>query len=290
VYLAEILLQNLVLGTQILMVAVAMYLVYAASRVIHIAIGAIGAAAAYALYFGTISGWPLWAGILFAIFIAALLGLFSAKILEDFAARREPLMGLLVSIAMILVFEACIAIFFGTDGKNLQIGVLSVTNIAGAQIDVPGVITIVAGAALSLLLWSVVRFTRIGRLLRSVAENPSLATSLGINNAGVRRWVYIAAALVAALIISLAGWHTALTPSIGFYSAVSAFIALLMGGTSDLRGTVIASYVLAIIPGLIIGFTSQFSENWRLVFVFLIAAIVLAFRPNGIFSKHLREA
>lgn len=76
----------------------------------------------------------------------------------------------------------------------------------------------------------------------------------------------------------------------GFQLVIAAFIALLMGGVHDLRGTVIASYLIALVPGLIIGFSPGLSENWRFVFVFAIAAVVLALRPHGIFSKRIREA
>jgi urea transport system permease protein len=74
----------------------------------------------------------------------------------------------------------------------------------------------------------------------------------------------------------------------GFSLVVTAFIALLMGGVGDLRGTVVASYTLVVIPSLVISFTDGFSENWRLVLVFVIAVIVLAFRPAGIFTKSIR--
>lgn len=289
-YLASIIIQSLVLGTQISLIAVCMYLVNAASRIIHLAVGTIGVVAAYALYFGVLSGWPLWSGALLALGIAVLLGLLAAGILEPFAVKQEPLFGLLVALAMGIIIEAVIAIFFGTDGKSLQAGVLSVVNVGSVQIDLPGLITIMLGIFIAFLAWTSVHFTEIGRLLRSVAENPSLSVSLGVNGGAVRRIVHITTAVVGAIIVILAGWHTALTPEMSTPIVFAAFIALFMGGINDIRGTIAASYIVAVIPGLIIGFTSGLSDNWRLVFVFLIAAIVLAFRPNGIFAQRVREA
>ncbi|GEM_PF-2748875 len=289
-YLASIILQSLVLGTQILMVAVSLYLVYSASKIIHLAIGRIGAISAYALYWGIISGWSLPIAIVFGLCVAVIFGLLSAKILEPFAVRQEPLLGLIVSFALAMILESLIAIFFGTDGKSLQVGVLPVVHFGGVELDLPGVITICLGAGLAFLAWVAVQFTKTGRLLRSVAENSALTTSLGVNNKAVRRLAYCVAVLIAATAVGLAGWHTALTPLIGWQLVIAAFIALLMGGVSDLRGTVLASYAVAIIPGLIIGFGNGFSENWRLVFVFFIAAIVLAFRPHGMFARRVREA
>jgi branched-chain amino acid transport system permease protein len=289
-YLASIILQNLVLGTQILMVAVCLYLVSSASRIIHLATGAIGAAGAYGLYWGISQGWPIWIAVLFAFAVSILLGVLSSKILESFAARREPLLGLIVSFALGMVIESLIAILFGTDGKSLEAGILSTVHFGAVELDIPGVITIIFGILLAILAWGAVEFTKAGRLLRGVAENPTLSAAIGVSNKKIRRIAYAFSACVAAAVIILTGWHTALTPSMGFQLVVAAFIALLMGGVHDLRGTAIASYAIAIIPGIIIAFTEGFSENWRLVFAFCIAAAVLAFRPRGIFSKQIREA
>ena len=79
-YLASIILQSLVLGTQILLVAVSLYLVFAASRIISLAVGAIGTVSVYALYWGIIEGWPVLGAILFAIGLTIVLGLFSSEI------------------------------------------------------------------------------------------------------------------------------------------------------------------------------------------------------------------
>jgi len=135
-----------------------------------------------------------------------------------------------------------------------------------------------------------VHFTNAGRLLRSVAENPSLTTALGVNNRMVRYITYSLSALVAAIVLSLTGWHTALTPLMGFNLVVAAFIALLMGGVNDLRGTVVASYLIALVPSFFIAYVAGLSENWRLAIIFCVAAIVLALRPQGLFAKKLREA
>lgn len=162
-YLASLLLQSLVLGTQIAMVALALYLVWAASRISHLAIGAIGAASAYGLYWGINLEWPLWVSILCALGIAVLLGLLCARILEPFALRQEPLLGLLVSFGLGLIIESLIAILFGTDGKSLQQGVLSVVYAGNVFLDIPGVITICFGGGLALLAWILLHFTTSGR-------------------------------------------------------------------------------------------------------------------------------
>lgn len=289
-YLAAILLNGLIWGTQILLVAVALYAVSQSSRIIHLATGAIGAAAVYALYAALAGGFSLLVAVVFAGSIAVLLGVLSAWVLEPYARRQEPLFGMIASFGLGMCIESLIAMIFGTDGKSLVDGILPVLGTGYFQIDLPGAITIVSGVIFAVLFWAVIRFTNLGRLLRAVAENPSLAISLGMHTSRVRIIAYCASALVAAFVLTLVGWHTALTPLMGFQLVVLAFIALLVGGMHDLRGTFVASYLLMIVPSLVIGYSPGLSENWRLVLVFIIAACILGFRPNGILARAERTA
>jgi branched-subunit amino acid ABC-type transport system permease component len=289
-YLASLILQNVVFGTQILLVAVALYVVFSASKIFHLAVGAIGVTVAYTVYFGVSSGWSIALTILVACCVAILLGIMSTLLLEVFTLRDATLLGLLVSFSFAGVLEALISISFGTSGKSLQEGVLSIISFAGMQIDAPGLITIGVGGILALLTWVAISFTNAGRLLRGLAENTPLVTSLGVNNKLMRYGAYIMASLVAGVVVTLAGWHTALTPLMGFNLVIGAFVALLVGGVNDLKGTIIAAYLVALIPGIIIGLSGGFSENWRLVFVFCIAVLILGIRPNGLFALETRDS
>ena len=67
-----------------------------------------------------------------------------------------------------------------------------------------------------------------------------------------------------------------------------AFMALLVGGVNDVRGTIVAAYLLAFVPEIIIGLAPGVSYQWRLVIVFVIAAISLILRPQGLFTKPAR--
>lgn len=289
-FLLSVTLQELVWGTQILLLAVSLYLVVTASRIFHPAIGAIGAVSAYAIYWGLAASWPVWTAIFFGAAAAIAVGFLSSLLLEPFAERQQPLLGLLASFALGVALEAALGIIFGSDGKSLYSGILPVVSVFGAQIDLPGVFTIGLGILIALFAWAAVHLTAVGRLFRGIAENPSLILSLGVNETTVRRIACSLAALIAAAVVALAGWHTALTPTMGFQLTVAAFIALLVGGVNDLRGTVAASYILALIPGLIIAFSENLSQNWRMVFVFLTAAALIGLRPHGLFGKMRREA
>lgn len=291
-YLGQVLANSIVLGTQVLLVAVPLYLIYAVARIFHLALGATAAAVAYAAYFCISHGWPIGGTVLFALIVALLLGALSFRLLEPFARDMQSLYGLIVSFSLGVVIEALISIIFGTDGKSFTNSIVSTLHFAGIQITVPGVITIIGGVVFACFTAIVVRHTPSGRLVRSIAENPFAVESLALNQSRIRFFVFLISAVIAGGIGVLTGLHTALTPLMGFNLIIMAFIALLVGGVHDIRGTIVASYLISLIPELIISFsggTYSISPTWKMFLVFVVAVLMLSVRPEGIFAAAKRK-
>ncbi|MCX6785178.1 MAG: branched-chain amino acid ABC transporter permease [Candidatus Komeilibacteria bacterium] len=287
----QILLNSLVIGTQVLLLAVPLYLVYSVSKIYHLGLGATAAATAYALYFGLTNDWPLGLSIGLAVIVALAVAGISYWLLEPFARQKNSLYGLLTSFALGLGLEALLAIMFGTDGKFLIRQVLPTFQWGDLYITQPGAWTIIVGVALTVLAVALVQKTPWGRTLRSVAENSFVASSLRINSSLVRLVVLMGASLLAGFVGIMTSLNTALTPQIGFNLVLMAFVALLVGGVSSLKGTVMAAYIVSLVPELLVGLSSGFwdmSANWKMLLVFIIATILLIWRPNGLLTKAQR--
>ncbi len=287
--MAQILLYGLVTGTQVLLMALALFLVYAVSKVFNFALGAIAAAVAYSLYFAINASCPLWALILFPLAIAVFFGGLNFLLNESFVKKQEYLFALLVSFSFGVMIESFISIIFGTDGKSFISGVLPVFEWGQYQIPMPGLIMICLGVLIGVTSFLSVRYTSWGRTLKSIAENPFSATSLGINSKKTRLFAYILASLLVGVVGILVGFNTALTPDMGFQTIVVAFIAFLVGGVSDIKGTIIASYLIVLIAVFIIGSSDAISAKWWMVLIFAVAFISLIFRPEGLFAGKQRK-
>ena len=286
----QILIYSFVTGTQVLLLALALFLVYAVSKVQNLALGAIGAGIAYALYLGFSMHFsiPIIVGI--TLLVTVILGIFNFLLNEPLTRKQEYLFALLTSFSFAIVLESLISIIFGTDGKSIVSGILPVYEFGAFQITVPGLITVCFGVVISLLSFFFVRYTSWGRMLRAIAENSFSAESSGMNSRKVRFFVYILASFMAGAIGILAGLNTALTPTMGFQLIIMAFIAFLVGGVSDIKGTIVASYLVVLIPEFIIGSLSGVSLNWKMVLVFIVAFILLALRPKGLFVSESRKS
>lgn len=286
----QLLIYSLVSGTQVLLLALALHLLYQVTRVYNLALGAIGAVASYVLYLALVEG-GLSAGvsILLALVTSLLIALALFFIIEPFTKRNDYLSGLLATFSIAVLLEAVLAIAFGTGGKNFTQGILPVYEFGVYQIPVSGLITLAFGLLFAVGGWFFSRSTPGGRMLRAIAEHTFSASSLGINDRKARLVSYLFAATIAGCVIALFGWNAALTPGMGFSLIVMAFIAFLVGGVSDIRGTIVASYLVAAIPEIVVGLTPGLSLNWKLVLVFIIAAVFLAARPQGLFASATRS-
>jgi len=290
-FFAQILLNSLVLGTQVLLLAISLYLIYAVSRVFHLSLGAIGTAIAYGLYVGVSRDLPLLGTIALVIGLVLLFGLLSYYILEPFVRKKEDMLAMIVSFSMLVAIESGIAMIFGSDGKSFFSGVLPTWNFGELYITFTGGITLIIGFVLAIVSAIVITKTPWGRILRSISENVHLVSSLAINARKVRLYVYILAGALAGLVVTLATMNTALAPRSAFDMLIMAFIALLIGGVRNIKGTIIASFIVTLVPEFIIGFSSAelaISASWKMFIVFVLALVLLSWRPDGLFAGKTR--
>ena len=285
----QVLIYGLITATQVLFVALALYVIRLVSRSINLALGGVLTAVAYAFYFGFAQmNWGAASALLFAMLVAAVLGTLNYFIHEPLTRRQQPMLILLSSIALGLALEAVVAIIFNTDGKSLIAGVVPTLHFGEYQIPISGAIIIGGGVLVFVVVALLYFLTPFGRKLRAISENHFAAVSIGIDQPRYRLVAYIVSALIVGLVGILVGLNTALVPTMGFNLLAMGFIALLVGGVADIIGTVVATYLLVLIPELVIGLTPSVSANWRLALVFVLASLFLFFRPNGLFSRKSR--
>jgi branched-chain amino acid transport system permease protein len=199
--------------------------------------------------------------------------------------------GLLVSLALGIIIESVISMCFGTDAKSIAAGVLPTVSFLGLRITVSGIVTLACGLILFLAAIIAIRRMPWGRKLLGVAENDYLISSFGIKPSSLRRQTFLIASVLAAVVGVATTVNTALVPTAGFPLVITAFMALLIGGLTSIKGIVISSYLLTLIPELLISFSSgswNLNSSWKMLIVFAISATVLAWRPDGIFANKLR--
>jgi branched-chain amino acid transport system permease protein len=139
-------------------------------------------------------------------------------------------------------------------------------------------IAVVALAALFRFLM----FTRIGKAMRAVADNPMLAGIKGINADMIGRLVNFVGMGLAGLGGMLIGLDTTIDPLTGFRSILSVFAAAVVGGLGSIPGAVVGALTVGIGEELCLLFLSP---DYRSVVGFVAILLVLTLRPRGILGQ-----
>lgn len=289
----QVLLNSVISGTTVLLLAAGLYLIYLTSRVYHIALAGIMVVGAYG-YYAVIAGYnsPFFA-LICGLAASAILGLFSYFLLAEMIRKNQSMIALLVSVASWISLKALLAIVFGSEGRFLINEVLKVYPFAGGlTIQATGLYILITGFLTAIFTYAILHYSPVGRRVRAVGQNPDCAQLLKIKTPRLRMTVFILSAMMAGLIGILNGMNTAINPSSGTDLIIMAFAANLVGGANDFKGIVFASYLLAAIPEFLVSLNYggfSFSSSWKLVIFFLMALILLLIKPQGLFVKTVRN-
>ena len=131
----------------------------------------------------------------------------------------------------------------------------------------------------------VMRKTMVGKAMRAVAQNPSVASLMGVNV----NLMMIGAFVVSSALAGLSGFMLAPIAQaslfMGLAVGLKGFSAAMIGGLNNARGCVIGGFLL----GVLESFVNLWSAQWREVAIFALVILVLAIRPNGLFGSNMVE-
>lgn len=160
-----------------------------------------------------------------------------------------------------------------------------VIRIAGIGVRPQELLMLVVSVIVMLVFDHVMRRTMIGKAMRAVAHNPSVASLMGINVS----MMMIGAFVVSSALAGLSGFMLAPIAQaslfMGLAVGLKGFSAAMIGGLNNARGCVIGGFLL----GVLESFVNLWSAQWREVAVFVLVILVLAFRPNGLFGRGMVE-
>jgi autotransporter-associated beta strand protein len=156
--------------------------------------------------------------------------------------------------------------------------------IAGGVVPVFYVYLIAAAMLIALALWGILTFSRIGKIIRAAAQNPTMTSALGINTSLIYAAVFAFGGVLAGLAGGLAAPVRSMSPGMGFSILIESFIVTVIGGMGSVSG--------ALVGALLIGLIRSFGTIGFPLFVeglmFLAMVLILILRPNGLLGKESR--
>jgi branched-chain amino acid transport system permease protein len=168
-------------------------------------------------------------------------------------------------------------------------------HIGVATITVTKVVVIVLAALImGSLLW-LVHTTRLGRAMRATAENPRVASLMGVNPDSVIAMTFaIGAGLAAVAGVMIEATYQVAHFYMGFIPGLKAFTAAVLGGIGNIAGAMLGGIVLGLIESLGAGYIGQltngiFGSNYQDVFAFIVLCSVLILRPSGLLGERVAD-
>ena len=278
------LLNGLQYGLLLFLIASGLTLIFGVMGVINLAHGSMFMIGAYLAYLVTAHWGSLW----LALPVAALGGLLLGGALEVSLFRhfyaREHLDQVLLTFALILLFEEFRSFLVGNDFYSVPVPAL-------LDFSVPitphfaysayrfAVIAVCLLLAALLFLW--IEKTRMGAIIRAAAEKPEMVDVLGIDARRVHLTVFAVGTALALIAGALAAPLYSVYPNMGDGVLIISFVVVVIGGLGSVSG----AFWSALILGLVDTLGAAYAPRVAGLAVYVLMAAVLLWRPTGLFGR-----
>lgn len=282
-------------GLLLFLVASGLTLIFGIMGIINLAHGSFYMIGAYLAW--SLSGrlGNFWVAIALGIVLTVLLGMLLEWLLIKRLYRRDHLYQVLLTYGLILIFEELRSILWGDDVHGVPIpGVLSASIPLTDTLAYPVYRLWMSGVCvvLAVLMYWLIQHTRLGMMIRAGASNRDMTQSLGINIQLLYRLVFALGVALAGFAGMIAAPVSSVFPGMGGQVLIICFVVVVIGGIGSVKGALIAA--------LLIGLVDTFGKVLEIeiggfrvlpelagMSVYLLMAMVLLWRPEGLFGKRL---
>src|SRR5437764_1594461 len=288
---AQLFANGLVTGSVIAIAAVGVSIVYGILRLVNFAYGdfmAFGALAAYA-FNGPLHLSLVLSAVLAMLATAVLSLALDAVLWRPLRKRRAGFMSLfLASIGLALVLRQSLLFAYGPQPQTYRVNAFKVYVLGSVRLSEAQAITILAAAAIIVALGVFLARTTLGRTMRALADDRTLAAVAGIDVGRTIAFTWVLAGMLAGIAGILAGLaQTSFDPNFGFQLLLPIFAAVVLGGIGSAYG--------ALAGGLTLGLAMELSTwpsllggvdpVYKPVVAFVVLAAALMVRPQGLFGR-----
>jgi len=283
VHFVQAFLNGLLVGGVYALIASGMALIFGVMRLVNFAHGAFLMLGTYLSYYGWVLlglnpylFFPLWGLVLFLFAV----GIY--RVLVRRVMGASDFLQILLTEGISLALVGLAQLVFGADYRQINLPIANrITGFGSLHFSVGYILSFAVSLALVIALTQFLARTEMGRAIRAVAQNRSVAPLMGIRVERVSAITFgmgIACAGIAGALLLPIFWTN---PTVGAPYTLKSFVIVVLGGMGSVQG--------AALGGLLLGVAEQFTaytwaDRYTEVVNFVIFLLVLLFRPQGLFG------
>ena len=282
--LASQIVLGLVNGSFYAMLSLGLAVIFGTLNIVNFAHGAFYMVGAFGAYFAlTALGINYWIALILVPLAVGLIGMVVERGLLRWLRGLDPLYGLLLTFGLSLILEGLLRDVYGSSGRSYQRPpeLNGVWNLGFMVLPVSRAWVIGVSLVVCFATWFVIERTKLGAYLRAATENPALTQAFGVNVPLLVTLTFGFGVALAGLGGVLAASAVQITPLMGSNIIIVVFAVVVIGGMGSILGAIVTGLGLGIVEGL----TRVFYPEASATVVFVIMAVVLLFRPAGLFGR-----
>jgi branched-chain amino acid transport system permease protein len=275
------LLLGLINGSFYALLSLGLAVIFGLMNVINFTHGAqymMGAFAAWMLL--NYLGIPYWGALVLVPILVGITGIIIERLFISRLYHLDHLYGLLLTFGLALVLEGLFRRQYGISGLPYANPLPGGTNLGFMFLPWYRAWVVVISLSVCLATWFLIERTKLGAYLRAATERPDLVQAFGINVPRMITLTYGFGVGLAALAGVLAAPIYSVNPVMGANLIIVVFAVVVIGGMGSIMGSILTGFGLGVIEGL----TKVFYPEASNTVIFVIMAIVLMLRPQGLFG------
>ena len=285
-YAAVVFLEIVYMIAFLALISAGLAIVFGMMRVINLAHGEFVMIGGYVTIFGNRAGLDIWfAMLVLAPLVVGVLGLLVERlVIRHLYGRMIDTM--LATWGLSLLLVGLVTLIFGNTAVSVPAPIQSY-QVGSYQMGGYNLLIIAVAILVMLVLWLLLRYTRVGLVARGAMQNAEVASSLGYDPQRIYMWTFTAGAALSGLAGAVLAPLTGLLPSSGGLFIAKAFITVITGGATIIAGTVSSSVIFGTINQIVsFGSTPVIGE----IAMLALAIILLRLMPQGITGRFFRNS
>lgn len=274
---------GLAYGMLLFLVASGLTMIFGMMGILNIAHASFAMLSAYFCYQVLLMTGDFWLALLIAPVVAGICGVLTERFLLRTVHKQGHLAELLITVGIMMVILEIVKLFWGTESLVVKIPprLSGLVNFAGLtypiyRLFIIGLSIVVLGI-MALILFK----TRLGKIVRAAVSDADMVSALGINTPLVFMLVFGIGIWLAGVAGAVAGPLLTVFPGMADLLGLDAFVVVVVGGFGSLGG----AFIVALFLGELNAYGIQFIPRLAPVLMFAFMAIVLAFKPMGLFGE-----